>query len=288
MYSFVPVTYNIPFGYLGDELRRSFFNELALNGAKHVVLGAGLLPLLMSRPELPEMVASEMEETGLSFVDSHAPYGGHWDLAAPYEAEQPLKVLRLKLAIELAAFFKVRTMTLHLGKKGSCVSDGEYLDPIYKSLDELLPFAEEKKVILCIENGFAYRGFPQKILEIKERYPEDTLGFCFDAGHANMTTAPESFQGTVGRRTTSEEILEVMLPHIVNCHIHDNDGVNDKHDLPGRGCADWERIVAKLRTAPRLQVIQSEVNIASRGVAVRELVETFDKLFGKRGNFKSI
>ena len=79
---FVPVTYNIPFRFLGDELRPSFFNELALNGAKHVVLGAGLLPLLMSRPELPEMVASEMEETGLSFVDSHAPYGGHWDLAA--------------------------------------------------------------------------------------------------------------------------------------------------------------------------------------------------------------
>ena len=78
------------------------------------------------------------------------------------------------------------------------------------------------------------------------------------------------------------DFLDAMLPHIVNCHIHDNDGMHDQHDLPGRGCADWNKIVALLKKAPRLQVLQSEVAIAGNTVAARELVETFERIFGEK------
>ena len=92
----LPVTYNIPFRYLGDELRKNFFHEFAVNGGRHIVLGAGLLPQLMARPELPEMVAAEMSAEGIDFLDSHAPYGPHWDIGAPFEAERPARMLRLR------------------------------------------------------------------------------------------------------------------------------------------------------------------------------------------------
>lgn len=276
----LPITYNLPFKFIGDDTRRIFFHELAVNGAKHVVLGTGLLPQMMARPELPEIVAAELEAEGLSFVDSHAPYGLHWDIGDPFEKEWNTKILRLKLSIELAAFFNVRTMTLHSGKLSSGVTPEQRFINICRALDELLDFAEKCKVTLCLENGFAYLGFPQTLLDVKERYPVDTLGFCFDAGHANMRTAPDPARQN--GNFCALDFLDAMLPHIVNCHIHDNDGMHDQHDLPGRGCADWNKIVALLKKAPRLQVLQSEVAIAGNTVAARELVETFERIFGEK------
>ena len=273
----IPVTYNIPFHLLSDEMRRCFLRELALNGAKHVVLGQSLLTMLIERPELLQQIASEMEENALAFKDAHAPTNAHRDLGCAFAAERKGVLLRQKLALETAAFFNVKTMTVHLGKRAPELSEESFYDMIYSALDELLPFAEERKITLCIENSYARKGFPGALFKIKEKFPVDTLGFCFDAGHANIVCDPETKEKVQG--IDSEEILTAMLPHIVNCHIHDNDGSRDQHDLPGRGCADWPRIIAQLKKAPRLQVIQSEVAIPSNGVAVRELVETFERLF---------
>ena len=144
----LPITYNLPFKFIGDDTRRIFFHELAVNGAKHVVLGTGLLPQMMARPELPEIVAAELEAEGLSFVDSHAPYGLHWDIGDPFEKEWNTKILRLKLSIELAAFFNVRTMTLHSGKLSSGVTPEQRFINICRALDELLDFAEKCKALL--------------------------------------------------------------------------------------------------------------------------------------------
>ena len=69
-----------------------------------------------------------------------------------------------------------------------------------------------------------------------------------------------------------------MLPHIVNCHLHDNSGWKDEHKLPGRGCINWEKVIKLLKSAPRLKVIQSEVIPVSTGTHIRELVEKFNEL----------
>ena len=73
--------------------------------------------------------------------------------------------------------------------------------------------------------------------------------------------------------------LEKMLPHIVNCHLHDNTGMGDRHDLPGTGNLDWDKIVRLLKTAPRLRVIQSEVAYTRYGMPMKTLVEKFKTLF---------
>ena len=72
--------------------------------------------------------------------------------------------------------------------------------------------------------------------------------------------------------------LERLLPHIVTCHLHDNFAVKDDHDLPGRGSVDWKSVFAKLRTAPRLKCMQSEVIAVKHAIPVKTLVETFEKL----------
>jgi sugar phosphate isomerase/epimerase len=72
--------------------------------------------------------------------------------------------------------------------------------------------------------------------------------------------------------------LEKLLPHIVTCHLHDNSGVGDDHNLPGRGTADWAAVMPKLLSAPRLISCQSEVNYVANQVSIKELCQTMSSL----------
>ena len=52
----------------------------------------------------------------------------------------------------------------------------------------------------------------------------------------------------------------------------------DAHKMPGDGRINWQELVAKLRTAPRLMTMQSEVAMFTNGYSIGNLVKTFNKI----------
>ena len=76
-----------------------------------------------------------------------------------------------------------------------------------------------------------------------------------------------------------------MIDTVV-CHLHDNDGTGDYHNLPGRGNIDWNKTMKLLENAPRLMALQSEVAVARHGISCKELVETFADKCKKGGKNK--
>ena len=288
----VPVTYLADLNMPDEKLRRCFLREMAVNGVKHLVLSAPLIARIDGDFEFAEVIGREVAAEGLSFMDSHAPYGApHWDLNCDLEHERHSLMLRHKLHMRIAADFNVHTMTIHVG--------GDHLYPeiplekhfsrICSMLDGLLPVAEKLNIILCLENSWARSASTQSLWYIKEKFPTSHLGFCYDAGHDNIMNNGRLYDtGPAYERWNAvginpppweDDKLEKMLPHVVNCHLHDNMGNFDRHDLPGRGNVDWQKVTALLRKAPRLQVIQSEVNILRNCIAIPELTGTFEKIF---------
>jgi sugar phosphate isomerase/epimerase len=163
----------------------------------------------------------------------------------------------------------------------------QHLDAARATLDEVLPVAEKLGVAIALENIFKPLNTVDDVLTLIKEFPSPCLGACFDSGHANIMehgkNDPECIAcdrfGKVGVPVPWEEnVLDRMLPHIVNCHLHDNCAVRDDHDLPGRGSIDWKRVFARLRTAPRLKCMQSEVIAVKHAIPVRTLVETFETL----------
>ena len=69
-----------------------------------------------------------------------------------------------------------------------------------------------------------------------------------------------------------------MLPHVVNCHLHDNNGLTDQHLNRGAGTVDWPKVLSLLKTAPRLKVIQSEVIPMRTHTAIRDVCAAFADL----------
>ena len=127
------------------------------------------------------------------------------------------------------------------------------------------------------------------LISYMKKYDSPHLGVCLDVGHANLKEKGQLHPDSVvlpawepaGLPVRWEEnIAEKLQPYVVNCHVHDNSGVGDDHDLPGRGDIDWKRIVPLLLNAPRIQSIQSEVLTARHCTPIRTVVENIRRLFG--------
>ncbi|MBQ9336667.1 MAG: sugar phosphate isomerase/epimerase [Lentisphaeria bacterium] len=283
----VPVTYLFDFECTDDKTRPYVMHEFAVNGAKHLVLSDTMISMIMRSRRLQDQVLSEMAAEGLSFCDAHAPFGPKNDMFCADPANRPQMLLRQKLVLQITADMGVKTITIHTGNETNQPGvplEVQY-DCVKRSLDELLPFAESLGVTICIENIWWQINTPERLLGIKAQFPTDALGFCYDAGHANLMdkgrNSRESSPFKVWGETPpqfDDHILEKMLPHVVNCHLHDNDGVTDQHLNPGRGNVDWKKIIPLLKTAPRLAVVQSEVIPVRVHDSIRDICAKFREL----------
>lgn len=131
----------------------------------------------------------------------------------------------------------------------------------------LAPLAKEMGITICLENIYNSMGGHivegpccnvRKVIEridrINDQYGTEVLGFCFDTGHANLTGLDfEGFITALGFR------LKVL-------HIHDNDGIDDLHQIPftfsknreNASSTDWEGFICGLRAVRFCQVLSFE------------------------------
>lgn len=289
----VPLTYFFNFAHIDANARPWILAELAEAGAKHLVLTDSLLADILKDAAQLNAIEKEMADAGLDFVDSHAQFGIEIDMNLQQTAQRRMMIARHKLALEIAHYFHVETMTIHVGNNRTqelaTLPLQNHIDAVTDSLAQLLPTAEELGITICIENIWTQTTTPERLLDWKKMFPTEALGFCYDAGHANIMANGRNFAESSAhiswRYTTpntppwEEHAIDKMLPHIVTCHLHDNTGEKDQHQLPGNGCVDWQNVREKLMQAPRLKCIQSEVTVTPNKITLPQLCRTFEKLF---------
>ena len=153
----------------------------------------------------------------------------------------------------------------------------------------VLPEAEKAGIILAVENSFEMSNATDEVLWLLKHFDSPFIGCCLDTGHANYMAPspdgkPKAYSAAQvnlawrGNLIQEPAALEKLLPHIVTCHIHDNNGLGDEHALPGRGTINWNEVMPKLLSAPRLVSCQSEVGFIRDLIPVKLLCETMEKL----------
>ena len=282
----VPVTYLFAFEFTDERSRRYAMHDFACHGAKHLVLCDALFEMIFGDFRMEKKLLDEMAAEGLSFCDAHAPFGTGLDMCTPDEALRPQMLLRHRLALQICAEMGVDTITIHTGTEKAFPDyplEVQY-DAVRRSLDELLPAAEQLGITICLENIWYRLTTVDRLWGLKKLYPTDKLGFCYDSGHANVFAKGRTPDATAWRFWTpvppefDDQVLEKMLPEVVSCHLHDNHGFRDEHLLPGRGNVDWKHIIGLLKQAPRLACIQSEASTITQGVTPGELCAAFREL----------
>ncbi len=129
-------------------------------------------------------------------------------------------------------------LTLHLGNDFTFALTGKklltfevypdfYRQRIEKIVRAMRQIAQGETV-LCIENvgGFRYPF----VMEILSRHLGENLGLTLDIGHINRLP-PE-------KQKIEKAFFHKNRLHIKNCHIHDNSGEWDEHNIVGEGKID--------------------------------------------------
>ena len=137
---------------------------------------------------------------------------------------------------------------------GVCM-DNALLDLTAEDIDEmnrqlyesLIPVLKDTDVMVLLENLFSWDNGPVEghcqngkeaadfIDYLNEKAGKEAFGFCWDIGHSKLL-------GKDFRKFTS------ALGHRIKAlHIHDNDGVNDKHLAPFTGSVNWDMFIKCLK-----------------------------------------
>ncbi len=288
-----PITHCLPYKRMHECVLASILLELAEMGHHDIVLTESVLRAMISDFSVIATYKKLLADTGMRFCDAHAPFSSEDDLDCPYPELRPMMIERQRQVLMVVASFGVKTITIHVGNSPEKdVTVDQYEANLFDSLEKLLPTAEALGVTIAIENIWTPTTTGPRLLAAIRRFPTKALGICYDAGHANLTTglntgadnATNDYFHACGLEPEyNDHLLEDLLPHIVNCHLHDNNGLVDQHLPPGFGNVDWKHVIPLLKSAPRLQCLQDESSFARPPISIRARVELFRKLINNDG-----
>lgn len=195
-----------------------------------------------------------------------------------YEFTSPLKECRekaigmTKKSIDFASDMEAKHVVLHLGqapmkdystqlvamlREGQLYSKsyaalklemiqaheelkGSHLDGVRLALDELIPYAEHKGILLGLESGGRYEQVPNEremdllLLE----YDSPAIGYWHDFGHIQL-------KANLGL-LNHQQYLEKMLPRLIGCHLHDVVWPVEDHAIPFHGDIDFDQLIPLL------------------------------------------
>lgn len=164
----------------------------------------------------------------------------------------------VKRAIESAEQIPFTSVVLHLGVREDHWS-ARSLENSLTAIEHLKAFAHPLGVKVLLENLHNEVATPEHLLEILKVGHFNTVGICFDAGHAHLSEI-----GLDGS-------FALLKPRIAELHLHDNHGTRDEHLWPGSGEIDWQifaRHAAELPAAvPVIVEIAHELEETAESVA---------------------
>lgn len=250
------------------------FSGFASAGTRFLAVDAETVTTFTKQKERMPRLCRMAAEAGLEYRDAHAPWGAGFDLN---ELTDKSRTAIHENLMQILAENHVVTYTVHIG--AACIynrhwngQEEHFRDVARKALERLVKCAEQNRITLAVENCFEPSTTAQEAMNLVKQIPSPYLGLCLDCGHANLmeprnrdVSAMACFIQDAWRPGIphfTPGIPEFMKPEIVTVHIHDNDGLDDRHVLPdSHGTIDWNRYAAVIKNAPRLISLQSEVDL---------------------------
>jgi sugar phosphate isomerase/epimerase len=207
-------------------------------------LGATVLEILpdwRARPD-PREARLCAEDAGLTIHSAHGCWGARTieayriDLGSPDPGTRRESVDDLRRCLDWLAAAGGACLIVHPGGLADLDQFDARRAALASGMVELAEHARGSGVVTCLENmppgvhpGSRMADLADLIAELDR--PE--LGLAIDTGHANIVSsaAAETLAAECWLRST---------------HVHDNNGHQDSHDVPGTGSIDWEDWVEAL------------------------------------------
>lgn len=178
-----------------------------------------------------------LDRTGLICWSVHTPFGPSADLSA---LDGRIEAVSLVLeSVDLAASLGAEMVVVHGGAEPI---PAELRSRRLRAARESLRSVAERCEILGLRMALEYlpRTCPgNSVAELEYLLSDinrDVAGICLDLNHANL-------------RQDLATIILALSGRIITVHVSDNDGVDERHWLPGQGVIEWEAALRALAQA---------------------------------------
>lgn len=223
-------------------------------------------------------VKEAMKRHGISLGQAHAPFPLHVEGA---DAVNDYLIQMVEKECAICRYLECPALVVH---PYSCADKEKEMEINLAMYRKMIPAGKKYGIKLCLENMFRFEnghGTVGACGDAKEacwyidtlnaEAGEDIFGYCFDVGHANLSS-----------RNIRQE-LRTLGHRLTILHIHDNDGVHDLHQIPYtqhsgyKTCTDWEGFIEGLRDIHYKGTLNFETFAALKDIP-QELIPSMLKL----------
>ena len=222
--------------------------------------------------ELDQMldeICGKIKNSGVSVNAFHMPFGVPWmDLTCPWEEDRVEMVKWMISAIEKMNSVNPFAYVFHPGTtKVSDAAREKTFDGLCRTANEL---AAKTDKVICIENMVSGNVL-SKVDHLEELMATTkNVSVVLDVNHL-LSDKPEDAILRLGK-------------NIKTLHISDYDFVCERHDLPGRGKIEWNKVIGALDKTGYNGVFNYEVNFS--GYTLADVKENYKQLFEKYNSQK--
>ncbi|MFQ5657004.1 MAG: sugar phosphate isomerase/epimerase family protein [Candidatus Methylomirabilales bacterium] len=215
--------------------------RIARHGFQNVELWCNYAHLDPRLEEDVTMLGQVLREERLRPVSLHAPFEFRGEKTSTQDVWAAWEELMTTL-VETADHLEVGFLVVHpvLVSRPPDLRGGEIIACHEQSLKRVARLAAGRGIRIALENlgrkNVPDFADPAEVVKLTQRLGEDNVGVCFDTGHCLVSGLDPI------------EEMDHCLPHVLSFHIHENDGLEDLHWVPGKGRIDWPRFFDKLHT----------------------------------------
>lgn len=174
----------------------------------------------------------------------------------PFDAELMAKFSEeQRRGIDAAALMGIPLAVTHpIALHSEQHSYGDFIRANMAYLSPLVEYAAAKGVKLCVENMASSKESDENhlygscALNVSALAQKLGCGICFDVGHANVSGFKISEQ------------MEILKDKIDVLHVHDNNGITDRHLLPFESTVDWDDVAEGIQKSAFCSVLDVEVS----------------------------
>ncbi|MBQ8496629.1 MAG: sugar phosphate isomerase/epimerase [Clostridia bacterium] len=220
------------------EDKRNILEAVALTAAA----GFSHFDLEAESEEEAEILTDYMQKNNFSVIQSHMPFNRY--------KREPSDVFHKNVMAyaEYAKRMDSKILVVHADEfdyRNQPYTTKAALEYNYRFFYDLVDYAAANGMRVAFENTFQeptmtakphFCALTDELLSLLERYGTDTVGICWDTGHARVQYGNHDMQA-----------LKLVGEKVICTHIHDNYYNQDLHCFPFMGNIDWKTLMMTLK-----------------------------------------
>ena len=220
------------------EEKRTIFEAVALlsqAGFSHFDLEA-------ETQEEAEALSAYLKERNLSVIQSHMPFNRYKRIDTEIFRQNVMAYAKN------AKIMDSKILVVHgdeFDYKNRAYSSVAALEHNYRFFYDLVDYASANGMRVAFENTFQeatmtikphFSALTDDLCALLERYGTDTVGICWDTGHAKVQYGDHDM-----------DALKLVADKVICTHVHDNYYNQDLHSFPFTGSIHWKNFMQILK-----------------------------------------